>query len=187
MKQKEFKFELNTIKQLASIQHFYKLIGLQDYIDNLYYEKLEEAKKDKKGDAEIREYIKENLEDGIDLVINTEDKEAIRRILIDTYTRYDVKFNEQIDEFEFYLKPKHKQHLSTIFAKAIEENINTFAPHSVDDVAKSQIVLFLRTREEVEALKDAQIINQGEIIDEQLPRMTKLAEELKAEKEEEKK
>ena len=40
---------------------------------------------------------------------------------------------------------------------------------------------------EVEALKDAQIINQGEIIDEQLPRMTKLAEELKAEKEEEKK
>lgn len=65
--------------------------------------------------------------------------------------------------------------------------MNTFAPHSVDDVAKGQIVLFLRTREEVEALKDAQIINQGEIIDEQLPRMTKLAEELKAEKEEEKK
>lgn len=48
MEQKEFKFELNTIKQLASIQHFYKLIGLQDYIDNLYYEKLEEAKKIKK-------------------------------------------------------------------------------------------------------------------------------------------
>lgn len=184
---KTFSYNLNTIVQLASIQQFYTLIGLQKYLDNLYLQKNEEAKKENSDDEHIVEYIKENLEDGLDLQINVEDLETIRQILIDTYTKYDVKYDEMHDEFEMFLKPKHKQQLSTIYLKAINSNLVSFAPRPSDSIKKGTIIVTIRTREEIDARKDQEIISMGQTINEQLPRMENLANNLKENKVEEKK
>ena len=57
-------------------------------------------------------------------------------------------------------------------------------PHLSEALPSGTIKVILRTREEVNALKDEELGAKMEIVNEQLPRMTKIAEEVMAKKEE---
>ena len=188
MEEKIFNFNIEDIKQLGHIGQLYEIIGLQKAIDDLYHERVETAVKGldltPEQRKDIEQDIKLEIEDGLDVEMNVQDGNKIKDILIQTYTNYDVLQDEKTKEISFVAKPKHKRNLSTIFANAIEKHCIMMLPHLSEALPSGTIKVILRTREEVNALKDEELGAKMEIVNEQLPRMTKIAEEVMAKKEE---
>lgn len=159
-----FNYDISKIKYISCFQELYNICGVQDFL-NKYQEENPELPVDKL----------------IDIKTNEEDCLKLRDLLVNTYSNYDVVWRDY--QPEFYLKPIKKQgNIASNYLNAISDEFNAISTLFDDDTDEGTLILFIYTEQEYADKVDNAILEQGKIIQDELPAITALADKIKEKK-----